>query len=193
MWFPALRALSAPNAVTSANLLLGLLAIHLVTSGHLLAGAVLAALAAPLDLVDGWLARRLNQQSALGARLDSLADMVSFGVAPVFAAAHVGVPLPLAGLYTLGAAWRLAWYDEVGLQQRGGRACFHGVPSPMAALFLLAAVVTGRPVLAGAATVLLAAAMLLDVPVRKNGPLYLLAPLLLLAGLAVRFFLPVGG
>lgn len=76
-----LRAL-APNAITSAALCSGLTGIRFATDGqwHMAVFAVI--LAGLLDGVDGRVARLMKAQSRFGAELDSLADNVSFGVAP---------------------------------------------------------------------------------------------------------------
>lgn len=71
-----------PNALTSGNLFLGAVGTYLALAGRpdLTAWCVLAA--ALLDFLDGFAARMLNAYSAIGKDLDSLADLVSFGVAP---------------------------------------------------------------------------------------------------------------
>ncbi|MET4076413.1 CDP-alcohol phosphatidyltransferase family protein [Hymenobacter sp. UYCo722] len=71
-----------PNAVTCLNLLCGCLALKYVFAGELETGAWLVAAAALADFADGLLARALRVSSAIGKDLDSLADMVSFGVVP---------------------------------------------------------------------------------------------------------------
>jgi len=72
-----------PNAITLINLILGCSAITVVLMGNNEYNAAwLIILAAICDLLDGWVARVLNAKSDFGVQLDSLADMVSFGVAP---------------------------------------------------------------------------------------------------------------
>ena len=71
-----------PNAVTCLNLLCGCLALKYIFAGDLETGAWLVAGAAVADFADGLLARALRVSSAIGKDLDSLADMVSFGVVP---------------------------------------------------------------------------------------------------------------
>ena len=73
-----------PNTITSLNLLSGCISILLSFEGYLLAAVYLIFLAAILDFFDGMSARLLNVYSVLGKELDSLADVVSFGVAPGF-------------------------------------------------------------------------------------------------------------
>ncbi len=71
-----------PNAVTCLNLLFGCLALTEIFAGRLENGAWFVAAAALADFADGLLARALRVSSAIGKDLDSLADMVSFGVVP---------------------------------------------------------------------------------------------------------------
>ncbi len=71
-----------PNAVTCLNLLCGCLALTFIFRGELVMGAYLVGVAAVADFFDGLLARALRVSSPIGKDLDSLADMVSFGVVP---------------------------------------------------------------------------------------------------------------
>lgn len=73
---------SIPNAITCGNLLCGCLAIVQAFEGHLVWAAYLVGLAAVLDFFDGFAARMLKVSSPIGKDLDSLADMVTFGVVP---------------------------------------------------------------------------------------------------------------
>lgn len=71
-----------PNVFTLGNLLCGLFSITFTMSDYVQMGAFLIFLAAFLDLFDGKIARKLKVNSELGVELDSLADVVSFGIAP---------------------------------------------------------------------------------------------------------------
>lgn len=71
-----------PNAITSGNLLCGCLAIVKVFEGNLVWAAYLVGIALVLDFFDGFTARLLKVSSPIGKDLDSLADMVTFGVLP---------------------------------------------------------------------------------------------------------------
>ena len=71
-----------PNFITSLNLVCGCLAIYSLSSGKPLEAAILVVAAAIFDFLDGFVARLLNVSSPIGAELDSLADMVTFGVVP---------------------------------------------------------------------------------------------------------------
>ena len=71
-----------PNAITCGNLFCGCLAIASAFNGHLLWSAYLVGIAAVLDFFDGFAARLLKVGGEMGKQLDSLADMVTFGVLP---------------------------------------------------------------------------------------------------------------
>lgn len=73
-----------PNLFTLGNLFSGLLAILFAVGGHLNIAGGFILLGAFLDFFDGMLARLLNVNSELGKQLDSLADLITFGVAPAF-------------------------------------------------------------------------------------------------------------
>jgi CDP-diacylglycerol--serine O-phosphatidyltransferase len=71
-----------PNIITGLNALTGAVGCVMVMYGDLSIGLYFVAVAALFDLLDGLSARLLNVQSEIGKQLDSLADMVSFGVLP---------------------------------------------------------------------------------------------------------------
>jgi CDP-diacylglycerol---serine O-phosphatidyltransferase len=71
-----------PNTLTLLNLLCGSLAVLLALRGSLREAAILVLLGFIFDLLDGTAARLLNAHSPLGKELDSLADLISFGLAP---------------------------------------------------------------------------------------------------------------
>jgi len=71
-----------PNFITLLNLLSGVLGILWVLEGQVLYGAYFVILSAGFDFLDGFAARLLKVQSDMGKELDSLADVVSFGVLP---------------------------------------------------------------------------------------------------------------
>ena len=73
-----------PNFVTVLNLLSGVIGIWFVLEHNPYYGAVMLFIAAVLDFADGFLARQLHAFSDLGKSLDSLSDVVSFGVLPGF-------------------------------------------------------------------------------------------------------------
>lgn len=71
-----------PNLLTISNLICGCIALHLTFKGNLVVTAYIIGLAALFDFLDGTAARLLNTTSKIGKQLDSLADMVSFGLVP---------------------------------------------------------------------------------------------------------------
>ncbi len=71
-----------PNIITCLNLVSGCISIVMALRGHIEIAALLIILAAVFDFFDGFAARLLNAKSKIGVDLDSLADLVSFGVAP---------------------------------------------------------------------------------------------------------------
>ena len=73
---------SIPNFLTLCNLASGVVSITMVIQGDLTWAAVFIFIAAVFDFLDGTAARLLDARSELGKQLDSLADVVSFGVAP---------------------------------------------------------------------------------------------------------------
>mgnify|MGYP003294999316 CR=1 FL=1 len=78
-----IRLFTIPNMLTLANLLAGAAAIIFTLQYHAYETAFWLIIAAAIfDFLDGFAARLTGQYSALGVQLDSLADMVSFGLAP---------------------------------------------------------------------------------------------------------------
>ncbi|MBN3582915.1 CDP-diacylglycerol--serine O-phosphatidyltransferase [Algoriphagus aestuarii] len=128
-----------PNAITLLNLLSGMVGIAWVLNGNIVSGAGFILLSAFFDFVDGFAARLLKVQGELGKQLDSLADLVSFGVLPgfiLFAMAKTTSSidwLPYCTLILpLFSAFRLAKFN---LDTRQSDR-FIGVPTPAAALFV---------------------------------------------------------
>ena len=89
---------AVPNFFTLMNLLAGFFSLIQTNAGRLEAAAWLVVLAGFFDLLDGLMARLAGVQSEFGLELDSLSDVVSFGVAPSFL-------LYVFGLHQLGPLW----------------------------------------------------------------------------------------
>lgn len=138
---------SIPNALTMGNLICGCIAIVFAFKGefHYAFWAIIAA--AGFDFLDGFAARLLKAYSPLGAQLDSLCDMVSFGVAPamIFMNFHAPtveiewVAIISSLIFPICAALRLAKFN-ISTDQSDK---FIGLPSPAAALFLVSYTFTG--------------------------------------------------
>jgi CDP-diacylglycerol--serine O-phosphatidyltransferase len=154
-----------PNLVTTGNLMAGFAAL-VVLPASAPAATLLVVLAAALDAVDGTMARRTGKDQTFGAGLDSLADVVSFGVVPAMAVyltfpdAPSVLRLPVAAGFLACGVWRLARFPLVK-QSRS----FVGLPIPVAGLLVLA-LTTWAPVMPPvlAATVMLSALMVSRVP-----------------------------
>ena len=71
-----------PNTITCGNLVSGCISILFASAGRPVAAAIMIFVACLFDFFDGFAARLLNAHSPIGADLDSLADVVSSGVAP---------------------------------------------------------------------------------------------------------------
>ena len=71
-----------PNTITLLNLLTGSLAVIFAIDGHLVWAGIFICAAAIFDFLDGFAARLLKAHSEIGKELDSLADLISFGLAP---------------------------------------------------------------------------------------------------------------
>lgn len=134
-----IKLFTIPNLITLGNLLCGAAAtITALVCGNLQAAFWWVIAAAVCDFFDGFTARLLKSFSPLGVQLDSLADMVSFGVAPsavLYAlATDCGAPAEVAfAVFVLAAfsALRLAKFNIDDTQS----VEFCGLPTPAAALF----------------------------------------------------------
>ncbi len=129
-----------PNLLTLLNLLSGVIGIIWVLNGDILSGAYFVMIGAGFDFLDGFVARLLKVQSDMGKELDSLADVVSFGVLPgiilFMMTKNQTEPesyLPyLTLIVPMLSAYRLAKFN---LDTRQSDR-FIGLPTPANALFL---------------------------------------------------------
>lgn len=127
-----------PDSITSMNLLCGVLGVIFTLDGRPDLGFLFMLGAAVADFFDGFAARLLNAYSDLGKQLDSLSDLVSFGVLPALMLhavmrmssfeLHWTAFLPL--LYAVGTAFRLAKFNIDERQHHS----FIGLPCPAAAI-----------------------------------------------------------
>lgn len=102
-----------PNLFTSANLLCGCFGIAFAFEGKMEFTALLVLLAAIFDFFDGFMARLLKAYSDIGKELDSLADLVSFGMVPGFIVFHLMSPdlsVSMKGLMNTNADWMYLRY-----------------------------------------------------------------------------------
>jgi CDP-diacylglycerol--serine O-phosphatidyltransferase len=156
---------AVPNAFTSLNFLMGTFAIALAPMGStplfgnrscLEWSAWLVVYAVLFDKLDGFFAKRLNASTEFGAQLDSLADLISFGLAPAmivlfslrtlaadWLATNFLFVIGSMSLYVLCAAFRLARYNVLQSDVKG---YFVGMPSTLAGGWIaLAVLLMTRP------------------------------------------------
>lgn len=134
-----------PNTITCCNLISGCVSIMLLCQNHILGASAMIFVAAIFDFFDGFAARALNAKSPIGGELDSLSDVVSFGVAPSFIIswllsksgitwmiADVNIFPMLAFILGAFAAVRLAKFNLDTRQT----SSFIGLPVPAVGLFI---------------------------------------------------------
>jgi CDP-diacylglycerol---serine O-phosphatidyltransferase len=108
---------SIPNLFTLSNLFFGFLSVMYSAQGDYKNAAILILIGMMLDSMDGRIARMLHVESDLGKELDSLADIVTFGVAPAMMAYYsyfssFGIAgMAISGLFPLFGAYRLARFN----------------------------------------------------------------------------------
>lgn len=158
-----------PTLITCGNLASGFLAVLLAVQGSFVPAAGFVFVAAALDLLDGAVARRSGTDCQLGGNLDSLADLISFGVAPAVAlylAALHELPLPGVAaciLYVVCGALRLARFPLVKSPEH-----FAGLPIPPAGVLLAGLAVLDPPwSFALVPVLLLSALMVSEIPFPK--------------------------
>lgn len=158
-----------PNMLTLGNLMLGMLAIIYTLDGRSQTAISLVFIAMLLDGLDGKLALRLKAGSELGKQLDSLADLVSFGVAPAVLLYSISLQqFGLAGLFValifpLAGAYRLARFN-MGPKKEN---VFVGLPitiagGALASMGYYTGIISGWP--AVSLTLLLAVFMISRIP-----------------------------
>lgn len=131
---------SIPNSFTALSLLLGVASIITTQLGDLRLAAWIIVWCGLLDALDGLSARLLNATSSFGAEFDSMADLVSFGVAPAVLVLNAGLQLggveydsgqfwillTAISVFVLAGAMRLARFNLASDRPSGG--WFTGIP-----------------------------------------------------------------
>jgi len=136
-----------PNLLTTAGLFSGFYAVVMSMNNHFESAAIAIFVAMIFDGLDGRVARMTNTQSDFGAEYDSMADMVSFGMAPALVAYNFGlselgkIGWLAAFVYVACAALRLARFNtQVGIADN---RFFQGLASPAAAALVAGLVWVG--------------------------------------------------
>lgn len=146
----------APSAFTLVNMLLGFSSMRASQDGRLHLAAALIAIAVVFDIFDGAVARAVGAITPFGLQFDSLADLISFGVAPATLLyswslndiefggrdLHI-VGWAIAGYWLACAAFRLARFN-VTIDPAGDKRYFIGLPSPGAAGLVVASVLASH-------------------------------------------------
>ena len=126
-----------PNLFTVAGLFAGFYAIIAATKGYFDSAAIAIFIAMLLDALDGRIARLTHSQTEFGEQMDSLSDMVCFGITPAlvlyeWSLMHMGKPGWLAAFfYTVCTALRLARFNSQSQQEN--KRYFQGLSTPAAA------------------------------------------------------------
>jgi CDP-diacylglycerol--serine O-phosphatidyltransferase len=128
-----------PNLITLGNLCFGLAGIYFAFGGEFITASYCIWIAAVLDFMDGFAARLLKVQSPIGAQLDSLADVITFGVLPAYLCFHLIISLGGESYLAIAAliiaplsAYRLAKFNVDTTQSNS----FSGLPTPACAFFV---------------------------------------------------------
>lgn len=137
-----------PNLITAVNLLAGCLSCVLVLQENWTGVIILMVIAQTADFLDGYVARLMGQTSKIGVQLDSLADVVSFGLVPglviyqlltnyeISELPYLGFVLPVA------AAFRLARFN---VETNEKPENFQGLPVPAMAIAIAGLLPLGEP------------------------------------------------
>ncbi len=139
------RALKLADLFSLLNLSSGLAAILLATTQKLTIACIFILIALLFDFFDGKIARSMNQTTALGKELDSLADLISFGVAPIIISFHATtysaqILIPVIITYVLfiwAGALRLARFNV------SPKKYYEGMPITINALIVAVVYFTG--------------------------------------------------
>lgn len=149
-----------PNFITSLNLITGFIAIIFAGNGDLVTASWLILAAMIFDFLDGFAARLLKAYSDIGKELDSLADIVSFGVAPALIIYHLlndslamaapimvnsnglllSIIVLMPAIMPVAGAIRLAIFNLDTTQTK----TFRGLPIPANALAVISVIIAGQ-------------------------------------------------
>jgi CDP-diacylglycerol--serine O-phosphatidyltransferase len=162
---------AAPSLVTYAALACGFTAIILTAEGYLGWAGLFILVAYVTDALDGFVARKLDAVSSFGLQLDSLADVIDFGLAPVFLSyKHLQISTAVPGWlaatlgfpYIVGGAFRLARYNLLAAEKEGKGDQTLGLTISTSGALLTLAVLTNRVYLHVASFLLLPAMVVLS-------------------------------
>ena len=147
-----------PSLLTILNGVCGFAAIVYASKGAFVVAGYMVLLAMLADMLDGRLARRVKSTSSFGGQLDSLCDVISFGVAPAFLMVKVleyelesagfangsflqRFPWLMAAVYISCAAIRLARFNVENEEDESAHMSFIGLPTPAAAGVMVSVII----------------------------------------------------
>ncbi|MBI5245495.1 MAG: CDP-diacylglycerol--serine O-phosphatidyltransferase [Elusimicrobia bacterium] len=165
----------APSIFTMGNMACGFFALLAADVNEYSAAATCILAGIAFDMLDGRIARFVHGESTFGVEFDSLADFLTFGVAPAYMMYGLllkdyGIWGALAAfIYALGGSLRLARFNAIALTGQGSKTHFTGLPIPAGAGLLAAFVLLYEIVEQGQ-------------PVHALGPVMRLIPALAMIG-----------
>jgi CDP-diacylglycerol--glycerol-3-phosphate 3-phosphatidyltransferase len=162
-----------PNIVSLARIVGVIVSVSLYLTGHRLASVLIGLVACLTDHLDGYLARRLSQETALGAMLDQAADSFTIALALAMLVVAAGLPFAFLAVFLMREFW-------VGTVRRYAIAGGIEIPSMLAGKIATATIYWG--------TFVLAAAMVPQMPAQYVAPLRAVALGGLTAGLGLSCF-----
>ncbi len=137
-----MKLVNLPNIITCGNVVCGCFSLYFASQGDLSMASLFIVLAAVFDFFDGMTARALGISGPIGKELDSLADMVSFGVAPAVLAYRSALLLNTApghNAFLFGWSMLIAAFSALRLAKfncdERQSLSFIGLPTPANALF----------------------------------------------------------
>jgi len=135
-FFPALKHLNIPNAITTLGMVFAIVGCYFLTQRDLRTALIWLFLAGVMDFIDGFVAAKLKQQTEFGQYVDTLVDFFTCGIIPVWMVLDLlvygsdslfdSILISVAmAFYAVCALWRLAYYNIVEAQKY-----FTGLPVP---------------------------------------------------------------
>ena len=138
-YFPALQYINVPNTITTVGLIFGVAACYFLAEGNMQGTLICLFFSGLMDLIDGFFADKLKQQTQFGQYIDSLVDFFICCIIPIgMVYAFIGNYLILffaLAFYCICGLWRLAYFNVVE-----SKTYFIGLPVPGAMLMVAIAI-----------------------------------------------------
>ena len=139
-FFRIINLIKMADFITLINIVFGIAAIFFILQNNYNFAIIALFLAVIADYLDGWIASKLKQQNTFGKELDSLADTISFGVAPaIFGFSLIQTPLAIVAftIFLFAGVLRLAKYNIMNVKEsfEGMPITLNGIIIPLIYLF----------------------------------------------------------